>query len=533
MPSINFYTPIGKALLGETQKIAPFKAPTRGGPLAPGAWEFGRRVVPQWLDALEKRKDKKSKAAILAALVGDKYEYDPSKAAESFTPSQYLETQRAALSDQAQAQPERVSALDLSPDDLYSPDILPPSQPDDLYSPDILKPEELIAQPPSPEIEALFGSDPTTSAAMQAALIATPEEELEAWAGSPEERAGQERTFMETVHSPDEEAKRMAELVASNPDIANSPGYQQWVMSHLGRKQALADEQRKHELDLELKRTGPKTAGAKPGTPYELNGRLVQDYIDESGNWVRRNLGEAPPHTYSARPGVALQYEEALTNLKAEIRAEEARDPNSSQLPILKERLVDLESTIAKSLDYIGGAAYAKTYEGARAGTAEDREKNMRGIRSGIQTKHDRLPILKNTAEEMKELSERWSTSGMIGSVAAKFNPGSDQYLLNAKMKTIQSAVGLEELISVKARGATFGALSDTEMTLLISSIEALDPNLAPEELGPILDNVMRLYEKGLNSAKKNFKELYPDVEYTWETEENVIKFDAQGNIIP
>jgi hypothetical protein len=333
MPSINFYTPIGQALLGKTQKIAPFKAPTRGGPLAPGAWEFGRRVVPQWLAALEKRKDKKSKAAILAALVGDKYEYDPNKAAESFTPSQYLETQRAALSDQAQAQPERVSALDLSPDDLYSPDILPPSQPDDLYSPDILKPEELIAQPPSPEIEALFGSDPTTSAAMQAALIATPEEELEAWAGSPEERAGQERTYTETVHSPEAVRARMAAL---DPKIKEHPAFMQFQMSDLARKQRLRDEETErgraaelakleHTRALEVKGTGPPvkpTVSIKAvADPNSGTGWSFKNVLDPSSPF----LGEAQsqearfdpdaPRKQKAQTLTDERYTEATTGL--------------------------------------------------------------------------------------------------------------------------------------------------------------------------------------------------------------------------
>ena len=336
MPSINFYSPIGKALLGETQKIAPFKAPSRGGQLAPGAWEFGRRVVPQWLAALERRKDKKEKAALVAALVGDKYEYDPDKAAESFEGSPYLANQRAALADaQAQAQPE--GALRLNPDDLYSPDILPPSQPEGALGLSLddmaLTPsfQSVDMEPPPPGVEALFGSDPANKAAMQAALIgdvATPEQELAAYTGSPEERAAQERAYTATVHSPDEEAKRMAELVASNPDIANSPGYQQWVMSHLGRKQALIDEQRKHELDLELKRTGPPHAPVKPtvsikavADPNSDTGWSFKNVLDPSSPF----LGEAQsqearfdpdaPRKQKAQTLTDERYTEATTGL--------------------------------------------------------------------------------------------------------------------------------------------------------------------------------------------------------------------------
>ena len=335
MPSINFYSPIGQALLGETRKVGQWGEPTRGGPLAPGAWEFGRRVVPQWLDALEKRKDKKSRAAILSALVGDKYEYDPSKAEESFNPSQYLETQRADLKDaQAQAQPE--SALGLSPDDIYSPDILPPSQSDDLYSPDILKPEELIAQPPSPEIEALFGSDPATNAKMQAALIATPEEELEAWAGSPEERAAQERAYMETVRSPEAVRARMAAL---DPRLKEHPAFMQYQISDLARTQRLRDEETergraaelaklKHTRALEVKETAPPHAPVKP----TVSVKAVADPDSDTG-WSFKNvldpdsplLGEAQsqearfdpdaPRKQKAQTLTDERYTEATTGL--------------------------------------------------------------------------------------------------------------------------------------------------------------------------------------------------------------------------
>ena len=85
-------------------------------------------------------------------------------------------------------------------------------------------------------------------------------------------------------------------------------------------------------------------------------------------------------------------------------------------------------------------------------------------------------------------------------------------------IKNVHAAVGLEELIAVKARGATFGALSDTEMELLIASIQSLDTLLPKEVLSENLDNVMRLYEKGLNTAKKDFREIYgEDERRTWE----------------
>jgi hypothetical protein len=450
---------------------------------------------------------------MLAAMVGDEYQYDPNKASESFERSPYVETQRAALRD-AQAQPE---------DALF----------EGAFVDNIDRGVDELGLGSDPEVGALFGADPENNAAMQAALIgkietplgyagdrgglpaSTEELELAAYAGSAEERAAQERAHRATVNTPDAVAARMAELVASNPDIAKDPAYAQWVQSNLARKQALVDEQRKHEQAIELKGVGPATAGAKPGTPYEVNGRLVQDYIDASGNWATRDVGAAAPHTYSGREGTALQYTDRMTELRAQIAA--IPDENSPERIVLEQELDDLLYNVARDPGALGEVSRVKALEGARGTTAEEREKNKRGIRAGIGIKHDRLPMLKNTTNQLKELAKGLFTSGLLGSIAS-MNPSSDQYQMNKLIKNIHAAVGLEELIAVKARGATFGALSDTEMELLIASIQSLDPLLPKEVLSENLDNVMRLYEKGLNTAKKDFVEIYgEDERRPWE----------------
>jgi hypothetical protein len=55
-------------------------------------------------------------------------------------------------------------------------------------------------------------------------------------------------------------------------------------------------------------------------------------------------------------------------------------------------------------------------------------------------------------------------------------------------------------------------------MSLLISSMGALDANLGLEQLGPVLDTVFNLYDKALGRLKTDFAEMYPDVERPWET---------------
>ena len=203
----------------------------------------------------EKDKEDKIRTDMLAAMVGPGYEYDLSKASESFTPSPLMESHRVALKDaQDQAQTKGVSALGLGSD---STNLTPSlqSMPYTDFEPEDI--ETLIAQSPSlgissealvpPQFESTeFTPQPNLGddAAMRAALIgdvATPEEELAAYAGSPEDRAAQERAYRATVNTPDAIAARMAEAVRLNPDIAKDPAYAQFVQSNLARQQALRD----------------------------------------------------------------------------------------------------------------------------------------------------------------------------------------------------------------------------------------------------------------------------------------------------
>ena len=163
----------------------------------------------------------------------------------------------------------------------------------------------------------------------------------------------------------------------------------------------------------------------------------------------------------------------------------------------------------------------------ATADTVAKQAVDMPGIRKGIITKRDRLPILSRNIGDIKSLSEGFMTSGIIGQAMGPF-ANTDQYALEAKLKNIQSAVGLQELVDIKAAGGTFGALSDTEMTLLISSVGALDGNLRPEDLGKVLDDIERLYTKGLKQAETDFTDKYPDATTPWGV--NKVKGDADFN---
>ena len=240
--------------------------------------------------------------------------------------------------------------------------------------------------------------------------------------------------------------------------------------------------------------------------------------LEEEREWeielerIKAGLGkEGAGHLW----GTALQYTNRMTELRAQIAA--IPDENSPERIVLQQELDDLLYNVARDPYALGEVSRHKARGTGRGTTAAGLEGDMRGIRDGISIKHDRLPLLQNTTNQIKKLAEGFFTSGLTGSIAA-INPSSDQYQMNKLIKNIHSAIGLEELIAVKARGATFGALSDTEMELLIASIQSLDPLLPADTLKSNLDDVMRLYEKGLNTSKQNFREVYgEDERRPWE----------------
>ena len=292
MRNIDLYSSGGRGLLGGQIARIPSYAAKPYDIITPASarYTFGADMIRALTAKAEKDKEDKIRTDMLAAMVGPGYEYDPSKASESFTPSPLMKSHRVALANaQAQAQPEGVSALGLQPSDtpfasgpyVQGGELEPVTQMSGGPLTGVLNDFEREAEreaastqfemdrgiralgsealaPPqfestefTPELtpQPNLGDD----AAMRAALIgdvATPEEELAAYAGSPEERAAQERAYTATVNTPDAVAARMAEAVRLNPDIAKDPAYAQFVQSNLARKQA--------ELDAAIERERAK-----------------------------------------------------------------------------------------------------------------------------------------------------------------------------------------------------------------------------------------------------------------------------------
>ena len=283
MRNIDLYRGGGRGLLGGQVARVPSYAAKPYDIITPASarYTFGADMIRALTAKAEKDKEDKIRSGMLAAMIGDKYQYDPSKASESFTPSPLMESHRVALANaQDQAQTKGVSALGLGSD---STNLTPSlqSMPYTDFEPEDI--ETLIAQSPSlgissealvpPQFESTeFTPQPNLGddAAMRAALIgdiktplgyagdrgglpaSTEAEELRAYTGSAEDRAAQERAHRATVNTIAEEKRRMAEVVSQDPNIVNSDEYAQWVQSIVTRQQAKVtqDEERAYQAQL-------------------------------------------------------------------------------------------------------------------------------------------------------------------------------------------------------------------------------------------------------------------------------------------
>lgn len=137
----------------------------------------------------------------------------------------------------------------------------------------------------------------------------------------------------------------------------------------------------------------------------------------------------------------------------------------------------------------------------------------------------DRLKNLRSTVADLKEKADSWFTGGNVGQVLQGY-AGSDQYAMNTKAREIQALVGLDELIRAKDQGATFGSLTENEMSLLIAKAGTLDPLL--ESFPQDVQQVLELYEKGLAGQIQDFGSQYPNAGMPW-ADNDVFKTLGQG----
>lgn len=213
----------------------------------------------------------------------------------------------------------------------------------------------------------------------------------------------------------------------------------------------------------------------------------------------------------------------------------EINDPNfqTKYTPEQQKLMMDRANSMAKGLDYTYGSAYSTALgkgqgelrtaqdiarekaigsellqrgEGGELtpikGTKEDaartekKEKYLQGMRSSLE----RSDIILNYIDQAMDLIQNNPVAAGAG-VIMSFNPYSDAGKLRSLLASIKGNVGLKELINSKAEGATYGALSETELQMLQDVMGKIDQGSSPEVLLQVLQNVKNNYSNVRNRA--------------------------------
>ena len=98
--------------------------------------------------------------------------------------------------------------------------------------------------------------------------------------------------------------------------------------------------------------------------------------------------------------------------------------------------------------------------------------------------------------------------AGLLGSVEAKVK-GSPAFNIRAKIKSIESAVGLDQLTELRANSPTGGALgnvSDKDIALLTSAKKNLDPDQDAKELRKALLDLRDIIESSTGRATEAYQ---------------------------
>ena len=128
-----------------------------------------------------------------------------------------------------------------------------------------------------------------------------------------------------------------------------------------------------------------------------------------------------------------------------------------------------------------------------------------------IKNKIDAIPSLEKNLKKAIRLSRSEFVGGNIGRASRYASPSGDQRNLDNTVKQFKSLVGLDKLVAIKKEGGTLGALSESEMELLVATAGSLDTLADMDTLRENLRTVLNLYKKGIAGEINVFNEIYSD----------------------
>ena len=145
------------------------------------------------------------------------------------------------------------------------------------------------------------------------------------------------------------------------------------------------------------------------------------------------------------------------------------------------------------------------------------RKEELPGKQSQIVSMINSKPMFDAAISSAIALGNSDYTGGKTGMLLG-MDPSSEQSRLERQLLAIKGIVGLDELISRKESGGTFGALSDTEMQLLQAAKGVFTGEMEGPELEEALKEVKRLHDLDIVEKQRMFTSIYPDAARPWET---------------
>jgi hypothetical protein len=159
------------------------------------------------------------------------------------------------------------------------------------------------------------------------------------------------------------------------------------------------------------------------------------------------------------------------------------------------------ESAVAGATAQAGAAGKAKGEREA------DVELNAPMAKAQAEGAIANLQAARRKVQKAKDQSN-WKTTGIIGSFL-KTIPGTDAFNLDATLEAVRSNIGFDTLVDLKKNGGTLGAVSEKELSLLLSKVTSLEQAQTQEQFQEGLGEVMALYDRLIPQIEADLASKY------------------------
>jgi hypothetical protein len=157
--------------------------------------------------------------------------------------------------------------------------------------------------------------------------------------------------------------------------------------------------------------------------------------------------------------------------------------------------------------------------QGGMEEKAAKREVAFEESRNNVRSTQDSFNKLKPVAEEIARLSGTTFTEGPLGWVAAKLPLATDAGQIERLTTEFEGSAFLQGLIEAKAKGATFGALSEQEGNRILGQWGTItSPKSTNEQRITAINNMLESIQRSSERAASDHNEKFPNRSATPET---------------